>query len=41
VIESCSGQVPVPGGEIKVSWDDVDGEARVKVDTPENLQLEI
>jgi len=40
VIESCSGQVPVPGGEIKVSWDDVDGEARVKVDTPENLQLE-
>lgn len=38
VTETCSGRMPVPGGEIVVQWVQVDGDVQVKVEAPEGMQ---
>lgn len=38
VADDCTGRVPVPGGEIVVRWEHVNGEVQVRVDAPEHMR---
>ena len=38
VADTCSGRVPVPGGEIVVEWEPVDGEMKLTVDGPAGMR---
>ncbi|MBT7699024.1 MAG: family 78 glycoside hydrolase catalytic domain [Verrucomicrobia bacterium] len=38
VADTCTGRVPVPGGEIVVQWETIDGEMKLTVDGPVGMR---
>jgi alpha-L-rhamnosidase len=40
-LDWCSGEMPVPGGVVKLRWEKVDGEVRVTLEAPDGYETEV